>query len=215
MSISTEGFPHAQTEPQWTTYTELAHLRLTKCRKIPVLDWRVSGGSPPYFLLEDQLLRGLWVRALIQRVLSAEVRVKDEAIARIGHGLLFFLGIGRGDGEQQAHALIDKIIHLRIFENEAGKFDRSLLDVHGEALVVSQFTLYGDCHKGRRPSFTGAASPEEAAELYKLFIHALRQRGIRVASGSFAQRMQVHLINDGPVTIWLEVPPTQQAQHPV
>ena len=103
--------------------------------------------------------------------------------------------------------MIEKLVHLRAFENEVGRFDRSLLDVAGEALVISQFTLYGDCRKGRRPSFTDAAPPDEAVRLYDLFIGELTSRGIRVASGRFGERMEVTLVNQGPVTLWLEIPP--------
>jgi D-tyrosyl-tRNA(Tyr) deacylase len=152
------------------------------------------------------------MRALIQRVRNAQVRVENEVVGQIGPGLLLFLGIGRQDGHQQVHELVEKVIHLRIFENENGKFDRSLSETKGEALVVSQFTLYGDCRKGRRPSFTDAAPPEKASELYERFIEQLRGRGIRVASGRFGERMEVHLVNDGPVTLWLEVPQVQPIQ---
>lgn len=149
------------------------------------------------------------MRALIQRVRKAQVCVADQVVGQIGRGLLIFLGIGRGDGKRQVGEMVGKVIHLRIFENELGKLDRSLLDIQGDAMVVSQFTLYGDCRKGRRPSFTDAAPPETAVKLYELFLQKLRGRGIRVASGRFGQRMEVHLVNDGPVTLWLEVPPEQ------
>lgn len=150
------------------------------------------------------------MRALIQRVRKAQVCVADQVVGQIGRGLLIFLGIGRGDGQWQVGEMVGKVIHLRIFENELGKFDRSLLDIQGDAMVVSQFTLYGDCRKGRRPSFTDAAPPETAVKLYELFLKKLRGHNIRVASGRFGQRMEVHLVNDGPVTLWLEVVPPEQ-----
>lgn len=117
---------------------------------------------------------------------------------------MVFLGVGKGDSTRQVNELVDKILNLRIFENEQGRFDSSLLDVRGELLVVSQFTLYADCKKGRRPSFTEAAPPHEALPLYQRFIEEVRLRGVRVESGSFGERMEVELVNEGPVTIFLE-----------
>lgn len=119
---------------------------------------------------------------------------------------MIFLGVGRGDTTRQVIEIIDKIVNLRIFENEQGRFDSSLLDVGGEVLVVSQFTLYADCRKGRRPSFTEAAAPNEAQVLYERFIEELKLRGIHVECGSFGERMEVELLNQGPVTIFLETP---------
>ena len=122
----------------------------------------------------------------------------------IGRGLLVLVGVGQGDSEKQAHWLADKIAGLRIFEDDAGKMNLSVEEVGGSALVVSQFTLYGDCRKGRRPSFTGAAPPEEADRLYQVFVERLKERGLPVATGVFQAMMQVHLVNDGPVTVVVE-----------
>jgi D-tyrosyl-tRNA(Tyr) deacylase len=144
------------------------------------------------------------MRALLQRVREASVTVAGERVGAIGPGLLVFLGVGQGDGEEQAVAMADRIAGLRIFEDEAGKMNRSLLDTHREALVVSQFTLYGDTRKGRRPSFIEAAPPDQARQLIARACDALRALGVEVQEGVFAAKMQVALINDGPVTIWLE-----------
>jgi D-tyrosyl-tRNA(Tyr) deacylase len=145
------------------------------------------------------------MRALLQRVREASVTVAGERVGAIGPGLLVFLGVGQGDGEGQAVAMADRIAGLRIFEDEAGKMNRSLLDTHRAALVVSQFTLYADTRKGRRPSFIEAAPPDEARRLIARACEALRALGVEVQEGVFAAEMQVALINDGPVTIWLEV----------
>jgi len=147
------------------------------------------------------------MRALLQRVNMAQVTVGDRTVGRIGSGVLVFLGVGTGDGPPQARELAEKIVNLRIFENLSGRFDLSLLDVKGEVLVVSQFTLYADCRKGRRPSFSQAAPPEAARALYGLFIEELAASGLRVESGIFGEHMRVSLVNDGPVTLLLEVPP--------
>ena len=144
------------------------------------------------------------MRALLQRVRSGKVTVDDQVVAQIGPGLVILLGIGQGDTETQAEFLAEKISTLRIFEDEAGKFNRSILDAHGEALVVSQFTLYADTRKGRRPSFTDAAAPELAEPLVAHFAGLLRRRGIPTQTGSFGAHMLVQIENDGPVTIWLE-----------
>jgi D-tyrosyl-tRNA(Tyr) deacylase len=150
------------------------------------------------------------MRALVQRVSSAQVHVEGEPVGRIGRGLVLFLGVGKGDGPREVHELVEKVIHLRIFENERGRFDRSLKEVNGEILVVSQFTLYGDCSRGRRPSFSDAAPSAEALEYYNLFLSELRSRGIGVASGQFREKMEVSLVNDGPVTLWLEASPNKR-----
>jgi D-tyrosyl-tRNA(Tyr) deacylase len=147
------------------------------------------------------------MRALLQRVTEASVTVEGRRVGAIGRGLLVLLGVGRGDGEAQAEAMADRIAGLRIFEDAAGKMNLSLLDTHRAALVVSQFTLYGDTRKGRRPSFTDAAPPEEARKLYAVTCQSLRARGIDVQEGIFAADMQVALVNDGPVTLWLDEPP--------
>ena len=141
---------------------------------------------------------------MVQRVSSARVEIDGEVAGSIGRGLLVLLGVGQGDSEKQAHWLADKIAGLRIFEDDAGKMNLSVEEVGGSALVVSQFTLYGDCRKGRRPSFTGAAPPEEADRLYQVFVERLKERGLPVATGVFQAMMQVHLVNDGPVTVVVE-----------
>jgi D-tyrosyl-tRNA(Tyr) deacylase len=125
-------------------------------------------------------------------------------VAACGHGLLVLLGVGQGDGEKEAALLAKKIGELRIFEDSDGKMNLSLQDVGGQMLVVSQFTLYADCKKGRRPSFTAAAKPEEAERLYKFFCDQVRGQGIEVQTGVFRTEMQVSLVNDGPVTIWMD-----------
>ena len=144
------------------------------------------------------------MRALIQRVTHASVCVDGQTTGKIDRGLLVFLGIGQGDGEAEVKTLADKIVHLRIFEDEVGKMNRSLLDMRGEVLVVSQFTLYADTRKGRRPSFVEAAPPDLAIPLYERFKAAIAAYGLKVANGVFGANMQVSLLNDGPVTIWLD-----------
>jgi D-tyrosyl-tRNA(Tyr) deacylase len=144
------------------------------------------------------------VRAVVQRVKSARVDVAGRAVGEIGKGLLVFLGIGQGDSEKDSEYLANKIAHLRIFSDERGLMNLSVVDDGGAALVVSQFTLWGDCIKGRRPSFTRAASPERARDLYEHFIQAVRAIGVPVSSGLFQEMMEVHLVNDGPVTILLD-----------
>jgi D-aminoacyl-tRNA deacylase len=145
------------------------------------------------------------MKAVVQRVSRARVSVGGDVVGEIGPGLCVLLGIARGDESSAADRLAAKVAQLRIFENDEGRFDRSLVDVHGEALVVSQFTLIADTAKGSRPSFTDAAQPEEAERLYEAFCEALRGFGIDVATGSFGARMEVELANDGPVTIVLEI----------
>ena len=144
------------------------------------------------------------MRALLQRVSSGKVTVNGQVIAQIGHGLVILLGIGHGDGEEQAVYLAEKTANLRIFEDEAGKTNLSLLDVGGEAIVVSQFTLYADTRKGRRPSFTDAALPDVAEPLVERFAELLRGHGVPTQTGQFGAHMLVEINNDGPVTIWLE-----------
>ena len=144
------------------------------------------------------------MKAVVQRVTSASVAVDGETVGAIGAGLMILLGVTHSDGEEQALWLARKTVGLRIFEDDEGKMNRSLLDVDGSALVVSQFTLYGDCRKGRRPSFTDAALPEKAAPLCERFIDLLNQAGVaRVESGVFGAHMQVEIHNDGPVTLIL------------
>ena len=144
------------------------------------------------------------MRALLQRVSQASVTVNGQIVGRIGQGLLILLGVGQDDSEAQVKTLSEKIAYLRIFEDEAGKMNRSLLDVGGAALVVSQFTLYADVRKGRRPSFTEAAPPVIAEPLVERFKAALAAHGIHVEGGVFGAHMDVALINSGPVTIWLD-----------
>jgi D-tyrosyl-tRNA(Tyr) deacylase len=144
------------------------------------------------------------MRAIIQRVKSAQVCVDGRLTGKIGKGLLVLLGVGRGDGENDLSYLASKIPELRIFEDDSGKFNRSLREISGEMLVVSQFTLYGDCRKGRRPSFTEAEEPNIANNLYERFVSKLRGQGISVQTGEFQAHMEVHLINDGPVTLLLD-----------
>ena len=144
------------------------------------------------------------MKAVLQRVARASVRVGDEVAGEIGPGLLVLLGVARGDGAEQAARLAAKTARLRVFEDAAGRFDRSLLDTGGEALVVSQFTLLGDTSKGNRPSFIDAAPPAEAEPLYEAFCAELRALGVRVETGRFGARMAVELLNDGPVTLTLD-----------
>ncbi len=144
------------------------------------------------------------MRALIQRVSYGSVTVNGEVIAKIGAGLVILLGIGHGDSAEQAAFLAEKIATLRIFEDEQGKINRSVLDAGGEAIVVSQFTLYADARKGRRPSFTDAAPPEIASPLVDYFATLLRDQGVPTQQGRFGAEMRVEIHNNGPVTIWLE-----------
>jgi D-aminoacyl-tRNA deacylase len=143
------------------------------------------------------------LRAVVQRVSRARVAVDGEAVAQIGAGLCILLGVAEEDGEGEAVRLAAKAAHLRIFENDLGKFDLSVLDTGGEALVVSQFTLIADTAKGNRPSFSHAAPPDRAEALYEVFCDALEAEGVRVGRGVFGARMEVELLNDGPVTIVL------------
>lgn len=144
------------------------------------------------------------MRACVQRVTRASVTVNDERIAEIGPGLLVLLGVARDDGEKQVTYLADKLAGLRIMEDEHGKMNRSVRDTQRSVLVVSQFTLLGDCRKGRRPSFVAAAPPEQAESLYERFVESLRSLGLNVATGLFRTDMQVELVNDGPVTLLVE-----------
>jgi len=144
------------------------------------------------------------MRAVIQRVSRARVRVEGKTIGEIGAGLLVLLGVGKGDTAAEGAFLLDKIVHLRIFEDEQGKMNLSLLDCGGELMIISQFTLYADCRKGRRPSFTDASPPDDARKLYDYFVGAARTRGIKVAAGVFQAVMEVELVNFGPVTILLD-----------
>lgn len=144
------------------------------------------------------------MKALIQRTTGAAVSVEGEVVGKIGEGLVVLLGAKNTDTEKDAEFLANKVVNLRIFPGEKGEFDRSALDDKLEVLVVSQFTLYGDCKKGRRPDFTLAAKPDQAEKLYKFFVQQIQKAGLAVATGRFQAMMQVELINDGPVTLMLE-----------
>ena len=144
------------------------------------------------------------MRALLQRVSRAEVRVADEVAGSIGRGLVILLGVGPADDEATADGLARRVVGLRIFDDADGRTNLSLLDVGGAALVVSQFTLYADTRRGRRPGFTSAAPPELAEKLYRRFVAALEALDVRVATGRFGEVMAVALVNDGPFTIWLD-----------
>ena len=144
------------------------------------------------------------MRIVLQRVSQARVSVSDQPVAEIGPGVVLLVGIGPQDGEEQASYLATKIANLRIFEDQAGKINRSLLDIGGEAIVVSQFTLYADTRKGRRPSFTDAAAPQIAEPLVDRFATLLEEQGVPTQTGDFGAHMMVEIANDGPVTIYLE-----------
>lgn len=146
------------------------------------------------------------MKAVVQRVLEASVTVEGQRVSQIGPGLLVLLGVGKGDAEADAEWMAEKVANLRIFEDEAGKLNRSLLEGSKQVIVVSQFTLYGDAQKGRRPSFIDALEPVEANRLYELCCSRLRELGLSVGTGVFRADMKVGLINDGPVTILLESP---------
>ncbi len=144
------------------------------------------------------------MRIVIQRIREARVTIEGEITAKIGPGLCVFLGIAKGDTQADVDYLAEKIAALRIFDDDLGKMNRSLSEMSGEALVISEFTLYGDCTKGRRPSFSQAASPEQAETLYHHFIQKLKDLGLKVATGKFQAKMEVSITNDGPVTFILD-----------
>jgi len=144
------------------------------------------------------------MRAVVQRVKQSSVKAGNEIVGQIGSGLLVLLGVARGDTASDANYMVNKIINLRIFEDQDGKMNRSLLDTGGELLAVSQFTLLADCRKGRRPSFVDAAEPQQATDLYQKFVDLVREKGVSVQTGRFQAMMEVALINDGPVTIIIE-----------
>ena len=152
------------------------------------------------------------MRAVIQRVHRAQVTVDSASVGEIGAGLLILLGVTTADTAQDARFLADKILNLRIFADAAGKMNLSVREVQGELLVVSQFTLYGDCRKGRRPSFDAAAPGEQARALYEQFVEMARESGLRIATGVFQAHMQVSLVNDGPVTLLIESPAVATTQ---
>jgi D-tyrosyl-tRNA(Tyr) deacylase len=144
------------------------------------------------------------MRVLVQRVTQAKVTVKGAEVGRVGAGLCLFLGVAKDDTGENAGYLAGKIAGMRIFEDESGKMNRSLQEIGGEVLVVSEFTLYGDCSRGKRPSFSQAASPEEAHRLYDSFVLKLKDLGLKVAAGKFQTKMEVSLVNDGPVTLIID-----------
>ena len=144
------------------------------------------------------------MRAVVQRVASARVTVDDRPVGSIGAGLLILVGIGRDDGRDAVSYLVDKVVGLRVFPDADGRMNRSVREVGGEILLVSQFTLYGDCRRGRRPSFDRAAAPDEARAVYEEIVERLRDRGVAVETGVFRAHMKVHSVNDGPVTILLD-----------
>ncbi len=144
------------------------------------------------------------MRVVLQRVTSASVEIDGETTGEIGPGLVLLLGIAKEDTQRDVEYVVDKCAGLRIFGDENGKMNRSLMDVAGEVLLISQFTLFGDTRKGRRPSFEGAASPDLAEPLYELAVERLKEKGIRVATGRFGAFMEVELVNDGPVTLTVE-----------
>ena len=144
------------------------------------------------------------MRAVVQRVKRAEVRIGEEIVGRIGFGLAVLLGVAKNDTEAEGEALAEKIANLRVFDDNQGRMNRSLLETGGQALCVSQFTLYGDCRKGRRPSYDQAAAPGRALLLYESFVASLRKRGISTETGRFRAMMDVELVNDGPVTLLLD-----------
>ena len=144
------------------------------------------------------------MRAVVQRVKSSSVKTGDEIVGQIGKGLLVLLGVAKGDTAKDVDYLANKIINLRIFEDQYGKMNRSLLETGGELLAVSQFTLLADCRKGRRPSFIEAAEPEKATDLYERFVNMVREKGVEVQTGRFRAMMEVTLVNDGPVTVIIE-----------
>jgi D-tyrosyl-tRNA(Tyr) deacylase len=168
--------------------------------------------SREFFLGEISSLRSAisqWVRRMrivVQRVAHGRVRVADQTVGEIDRGLVLLVGVHRDDDEQAVRFCAEKCAHLRIFPDETGKMNRSLIDIGGAALAVSQFTLYGDCRKGRRPGFDAAAHPDHARSLYELFVRQLSEMGPRVECGVFGADMQVEIHNDGPVTLWVESP---------
>ena len=144
------------------------------------------------------------MKAVIQRVKEASVEVDGQIVGKIGHGILVLLGVGKDDSQENIDWMVEKIINLRIFEKEDGKFDESLLDVKGELLLVSQFTLYGNCSKGRRPSFSDAMDSGRAREIFELFVESAKKRVAKVETGIFQAHMDVKLVNDGPVTLIID-----------
>ncbi len=166
--------------------------------------WWASRGVGELRRLAGMQRKQWTMRVVIQRVSEARVEVQGRSVGAIGPGLLVLVGVGRDDQDNDIRFLADKIVHLRIFEDDQGKMNRSVVDIGGEVLLVSQFTLWGDCRKGRRPSFVAAAPPQQAEALYEQLVDALRHYPIRVETGQFQAMMKVHLVNDGPVTLLLD-----------
>ncbi len=144
------------------------------------------------------------MKVVVQRCTEAKVKVNHETVGQIDHGFMLLVGVTHADSEEQLQWIANKIVHLRVFEDEEGKMNRSLIDIGGDILSISQFTLYADCNKGRRPSFAQAAKPDKAKKLYDRFNELLREKGVNVETGIFGAEMDVHLINEGPVTLILE-----------
>ncbi|HYA64552.1 MAG TPA: D-aminoacyl-tRNA deacylase [Candidatus Sulfotelmatobacter sp.] len=144
------------------------------------------------------------MRAVVQRVKRAEVRVNGRVVGAVGEGMVVLLGVGKEDNLEAAESLAEKIVNLRIYDDEQGRMNRSIAEIQGSLLCVSQFTLYGDCRKGRRPSYDRAARPDMACRLYEAFVESVRARGITVQTGQFQALMEVELVNDGPVTLLLD-----------
>lgn len=152
----------------------------------------------------DKEIRRTFMRAVVQRVSNSKVEVDSQIKGKIGRGLLVLLGVTHDDDIKDVKYMVEKIINLRIFEDDEGKMNKSLMDINGDLLCVSQFTLYGDCRKGRRPGFSDAADPEYADELYNKFVKLARDNGVHTETGQFKSHMMVELINDGPVTILVD-----------
>ena len=174
--------------------------------KREVLDGRHLKGGAHLLLIRFTFhaLRILTMRMVIQRVTEASVTVDNNVVGKIGKGIVVLLGVAKGDTEKEADYLVNKLVGLRIFRDEAGKMNLSVQDIGGELLVVSQFTLLGDCRKGRRPGFSNAAPPEEADRLYMYFVEQLRAKGFKVETGQFQAMMLVNIHNDGPVTFVID-----------
>lgn len=206
--VSERGFANAmranQGKFQGLGYLDAIFSNTSVTREpIPILRSEFESVDFSLFRVKFQFRRGS-VRAVVQRVTRARVTVDGRVAGKIGSGLQILLGVSRADNPESASYLAEKIVNLRIFSDAAGKMNQSLLDVDGAALVVSQFTLYGDTRGGRRPSYIQAAPPEEASRLYEEFVRAMRVLGVTVETGIFQAHMQVELVNDGPVTILID-----------
>jgi len=168
------------------------------------IQYRLEAARIPHNVLDSKRRAFPAMRAVVQRVKRAEVRLGEEVVGQIGFGFAVLLGVGKYDTEATSEAMADKIANLRVFDDDQGRMNRSLLETGGQALCVSQFTLYGDCRKGRRPSYDQAAAPDRALLLYESFVASLRRRGIPTETGRFRAMMDVELVNDGPVTLLLD-----------